>query len=121
MNNASGLPTDNHPVLQLVSQRTWRKIGVVALLLAGLFAWYAPAQLEGERSVVFLCGYFGLFTVFLLAAFYAVILDIQYIRLQYVLAQREVFNETLGSEAFRNEIRQAHAKKTAHEQKPSEQ
>ena len=63
--------------------------------------------------MLYLLGYWGVFLVFLLAAFYVVVLDIRYIRLQYLLAQRDAFHHTIGSEDFRRALYEAERKRNS--------
>ena len=60
--------------------------------------------LREGHTVYYLLGYWGIFLALLLGAFYVVILDIRYIRLQYLLAQRDAFHSTIGSESFRRAL-----------------
>ena len=53
---------------------------------------------EGERTLVLL-----------LTAFYVVLLDIRYIRMQFKIGERELFRETVDNEQFRRALREAKA------------
>ena len=65
----------------------------------------ARFSLGATRAELFV--YWGGFLLLLLIALYAALLDLRYIRLQYLLGQREIFQETLGSEEFRATLRKA--------------
>ena len=109
MKNGSGSPTElpRH----FITQRGWRLLGIGALVFAGALVWFGPATLRTEPGLVFLCVYWGAFVLVLLVAFYAVLLDVRYIRLQYALEQRAIFEDTLGSDAFRKALHEAHKAK----------
>lgn len=94
----------------LITQRNWRIAGGVILACGAAMAWYGVDFVRQGYPSWFLLAYFGVFLVLLLAAFYIVILDIRYIRLQYVLRQREIFRSTIGSEEFRRALREAETK-----------
>lgn len=76
-----------------------------------LLAWYAArnardAAMGGPFWIAFSVVFLALMGV----ALYMVLIDIRYIRLQYKLAERQLFLETLASEEFRKEIRDAQAR-----------
>ncbi len=55
--------------------------------------------------------YWGFFVVLMIVGGYTVILDIRYIRLQYIIDRREAFRSTLGDERFRKNLRSAQKQK----------
>jgi predicted Holliday junction resolvase-like endonuclease len=59
--------------------------------------------------------YWGFFLLILIAAMYIVLIDIRYIRLQYKLEQREIFQSTLADEEFRKALRAAQEAEAAEE------
>jgi len=67
-------------------------------------AWYGVKTLNPEQSPLYLLLYWGAFLFFLLVSMYMVILDIRYIRMQFVIGRREIYHGTLGSENFRKEL-----------------
>jgi membrane protein YdbS with pleckstrin-like domain len=95
-----------------ITQRTWRTIGALALAGCALMAWYtarhahAAAQ-GGPFWIVFAI----VFLALLATTLYMTLIDIRYIRLQYKIAERELFRDTLGNEDFREQVRQAQARK----------
>lgn len=97
----------NRKTEPIVNQRTWRMIGAAAILVCVIMAWYGGDNLSRNHSPMFLLVYWGIFLLFLLAAFYVVLLDIRYIRLMYVLGERDIFENTLGSEEFQKALREA--------------
>jgi hypothetical protein len=62
---------------------------------AVVLSWPPTAQLA----------YWGVFLVALLTALYMALIDLRYIRLQYHLGERELFEETLGDEELRSSLR----------------
>jgi len=87
----------------------WRTVGVAALGASAFMAWHGVVQLRtgAAASPRYLAVYWGIFALLLLIAVYMALLDLRFIRLQYVLAQRKLFADTLGSEEFRRELREA--------------
>lgn len=74
-------------------------------------AWYGANRPEvWSASWVSFFLYWGMFFLLLAASLYIVVLDIHFIRLQYVLAKRELYRQTLGDENFRRALIQAQRK-----------
>jgi hypothetical protein len=48
--------------------------------------------------------YWGIFFLSLLVTLYMVLLDLRYIRLMYVREEKDLFEDTLGSEEFRQAL-----------------
>jgi hypothetical protein len=63
-----------------------------------------------RESLALFCAYWGFFLICLLVALYCAILDWRYIHVQYTIARRELFRETLGDEAFRRALNEAERK-----------
>jgi predicted Holliday junction resolvase-like endonuclease len=75
-------------------------------------AWYGSEHLhEPGYTFVFWGIYWAVALLLLAIAIYMVLIDLRYLRLQFKLAERELFLDTLGSEDFRREIRDAQARK----------
>ena len=55
--------------------------------------------------------FWGLFVFLILASVYLAMLDMKYIRLQYVLQKREIFGQTLGDSVFRQSLLDAERRK----------
>ena len=93
----------------MFSQRHWRTIGVVTLSACALMAWYGsrPGFSEYGRNVLVV--YWGFFLLFLLLTIYMVLLDIRFIRMEYKLSERALFEDTLGSEVLRTDLRKRQA------------
>lgn len=94
------------------SQRFWRSAGGAALLGAAVTALFLERAARAEAALSTQMWGLGFFIVFLGAAFYCVLLDIRFIRMQYALAKRDAFLSTLGSEEFREALRQQCRKET---------
>lgn len=95
-------------------QGKWRTVGVASLVLGGITAWYGVSGIGFVGvSVWFLLAYWSVFLVLLVVAFLMALLDLRYIRLLYALENRRIYQETLGSEAFREALRKAHQERGA--------
>lgn len=90
-----------------MTQRTWRSIGLGSLILCGVLVWYGAKPGVTSLGRPALAVYWGVFLISLAVTFYMVLLDLRYIRLQYSLGEKELFEETLGSEEFRKALRRA--------------
>lgn len=104
-NESNSSPAPPH---RFLSQRKWRAVGAVAIGLCAFMAWHGARSFEPIPSKWYLAIYWGVFLAALIVAMYVVILDIRYIRLMYALGQREIFENTLGSEEFRKALRARH-------------
>ncbi|MCX5758094.1 MAG: hypothetical protein NTU83_06240 [Candidatus Hydrogenedentes bacterium] len=71
---------------------------------AVLMAWWGSNTVVWIRDPVAFFGYWGLFTLFLSVSLFIVVLDIRYIRLQFLLGQRELLRQTLEDETFRRAL-----------------
>lgn len=107
---------ETSPVL---TQAGWRKMGAVTLGSSALMAWYAAvsgvlrqtvahaAALLSEEAAVtsdgpsglFCLAYWCVFFLLIAATMYVAILDVRFIRLQFLLEQRQVFDRTFGERA----------------------
>ena len=67
-------------------------------------AWHGGRTLGTEQTPTYLLLYWGVFLLFLLLAMYMVLLDIRYIRMQYLMGRREIYHGTLADEEFRREL-----------------
>ena len=88
-----------------LNQRAWRTIGAVALLAAAGMAWYGSEHAVRDVSVLFMAVYWGIFSVCLLVAMYMALIDLRYIRVQYLMGQRDIYLDTMGDEALREALR----------------
>ena len=85
----------------MITQNTWRTIGVVALTAAALMAWKGADDVTAETSRLYLLVYWGVFMVLLCIAIYMALLDLRYIRMQFKIGERELFLKTVDDEEFR--------------------
>lgn len=90
-----------------MTQRTWRTAGLVSLGLCGVLAWYGTKPGVTNLGAVALAAYWGVFLLALFVTVYMVLLDLRYIRLQYSLGEKALFEDTLGSEELRRALREA--------------
>lgn len=103
----------------MIKQIHWRLVGGIAVVVS-LVMVLVGTQLDGLReSLLAFTTYWVVVFVLLGIALYCAFLDIRYIRLQYTLARRELFHETLGNEAFRRHLRGQEEAKSG-ERNPSE-
>ncbi len=107
MSSASGSPDENKalPGAPFLTRRGWRITGVVSLTASAVMAWNGVALAGAEWSWLALTAYWGAVVVLIVVAVYTVLIDLRFTHLHYVLAEREIFMDTLGSEEFRKEIR----------------
>lgn len=105
----------------MISQRHWRTVGLLAIMGAALLAWNGAEQFNAPQSTLYLLGYWGLFLLLLVVAVYTAVLDLRYIRMQYALGQRELFQQTIEDEAFRAALASHQSQSTPEEdqQRPS--
>ncbi len=69
--------------------------------LSAVMVLLGPGAPVARAHPLLFAGYWLVFSLFLVGALYCVLLDIRYIRLEYRLARRRLFHETLGSEDLR--------------------
>lgn len=103
------MPDEQKPHF-LLTQPGWRTLAAAAILVSALMAWFGVKWEALRESSVLFFGYWGLFAILLLGAVYIAFLDMRYIRLQYRIAERELFRQTLGEDSFRDELRAAYRK-----------
>lgn len=108
----------------MLTQRTWRAGGGIALALsaamavyaattgmlvasarhvAALFADDASMQGEGTSGFFHVC-YWSFFAAMIGAALYAALLDLRFVRARYYVERREIFRRTLGDKRFRKSL-----------------
>ena len=93
-----------------ITQGTWRKAGAAAVGAAAFLAWFGSDSPFVRQSVWHQLLFWGLCFGLVAVALYTVILDLRYIRLQYAIARRAAFEQTIGSEDFRKELLAAQRK-----------
>jgi hypothetical protein len=82
---------------------------MVSLIASAVMAWNGVAFIGAGWHWLALLAWWGAVVVLLAVAVYTVLLDLRFTQLHYVLAEREIFLETLGSEEFRREIQRVTA------------
>ena len=70
-------------------------------------AWYGSQRGFLENDPTYLMVYWGVFVLLIVTAIYMALIDIRYIRMEYKMGERALFEDTLGEESFREELRQA--------------
>ena len=70
-------------------------------------AWCGTRSAITGLDPVYQFAYWGVFLAALLVALYMALLDLRYVRMQYSLGEKELFEDTLGSEDFRTVLRNA--------------
>jgi hypothetical protein len=95
----------------MISQRNWRMIGIVCLVLALLLIIGSPRVTRTSVAVATLVLYWGAFSILIIAALYIALLDIRYTRMQYKMHERELFQETFMTEEFKKAVQKAVAEK----------
>lgn len=68
-------------------------------------AWSGTKSGVTGLAPVFQVAYWVVFLLVLLLALYVALLDLRYIRMQYSHGEKELFEDTLGSEEFRSALR----------------
>lgn len=116
-NNAYGCLIIKRPQ-HILTQKGWRIAGICFLAAAGAMAFFGGAIAGPGAGLRMLILYWGVFSLCLLLALYMALLDIKYIRLQYRLEAREVFEQTLASPEFRAALKEAERKQTQDQDTP---
>ena len=114
-----------------ISQKQWRRMGALSLLASAAMAVYAAwsgflrltvlhvaalaseeaaAQLPADSSGWLHLAYWLLFLLLILFTLYLALIDLQYIRLQYLRQKRDIFLGTLGEREFREGLRKPPSK-----------
>ena len=100
----------NHEMFDL-TQKGWRTVGAVTLGGAAIMAWFGVNEPFTQGAILRFVVYWGLFLLLLAATLFIVLLDLRYIRLQYVANERELLRQTLADESFRRELIAAQQRK----------
>ena len=101
----------------MLKQWHWRVGGVICIVLAGLMAYVGMDAAFVRRSPHIFCVYWGVFLILFLAALFCAWLDMRYIRAEYAIGKRDVFQDTLGDEAFRKALREAQREEASSSQR----
>lgn len=73
-------------------------------------AWWGVEAEILRESMRYFVAYWGIFVLLLVLIIYFVALDLRFIHLQYVIAQRELLRRTLEEEGFRKTLLEAQRK-----------
>jgi len=116
MKSESGSPIrDKKHDLSPIRQRTWRIAGGIAIAICAALTLYGSFGLGSDTSPAFLLLYWVLWLASLGVAIYCVLLDLRYIRAAFLVEERDLYKETLGSEEFRRAILEAQQEMQAEE------
>lgn len=102
-------------------QMRWRLAGLGALALAAVMAWYGVEMGFLFSAKWLTAAYWGFFLFLLITAFYCVLLDLRFIRLQFAAGERQLFKETFGTEEFRRLVAQELKEKQEREQRQKQE
>ena len=98
-----------------LTQERWRIAGGICLggaaLMAVLGVKVSALRYLFTESVPLFVLYWAGFLVLLFLSLFIALLDFRYIRLQYTVAKRDLFKQTLGDEALREALNKALAEK----------
>jgi hypothetical protein len=115
----------------LLTQARWRLLGAFTLGGSLLMAVYSASTDILRESALYLASiayeearesakaeaasghfvFWGIFVLLIGASLYLAILDMRYIRLQYLSQKREIFGQTLGDSGFRESLLDADRRK----------
>lgn len=85
-------------------QHKWRVAGISALSLAAVMVWQGAARGLYIHSIPVTLIYWLFMLLLLFIAFYSVLLDLRYTRLQHKISRRELFRQAFDTEEFRKII-----------------
>lgn len=74
-------------------------------------AWYGTRVEFGDDGLRAMLIYWGVFLLFLLATLYLALLDIRYVWMEYRMGERELFEDTLGSDDLREALAERRARR----------
>lgn len=94
-------PPRTTPPPSWLNQRTWRTVGGVCIVIAAAMAWYGSENVSRAGSLVGFAIYWLIFLLLFLIAIYMVLLDLRYIRLQYLIAERDLYLDAVAAERRR--------------------
>ena len=104
----------------MLKQIHWRVAGGVALAVCAAMAWWGTKWDALRESPALFLFYWAVFFAAFAVVLYCVVLDLRYIRLEYVVENRDIFKETLGDEEFRRALREAQLKKAQEQQQAND-
>ena len=88
-------------------QKRWRIAGGITIAACAVMAGFGvDMQLLRDSRTLFLV-YWGVFALLFLATLYIVALDLRFIRAQHAIEERNLLQQTLGDEKFREALNEA--------------
>ena len=88
-----------------LEQRTWRKVGGISILGAAFMAWYGSVNVTGDAPRGCFLVYWLVFLLLFVIALYMALLDLRYIRMRYLMEERELYIKTMADEAIQAALR----------------
>ena len=88
-----------------ITQTGWRTVGGIAVGISAIMAVVGVKWEAIREPHVFFFTYWIVFLALFFVAIVCALLDFRFIRMQYAVAKREIFEQTLGEETFRRSIR----------------
>ena len=106
-------------IQKFLKQSTWRKVGAACIILATLMALYAvpgdvlrdsvihlaqfisgeaTGDVEPGRPALFCLLYWAVFALLICLALYLAMVDMRFIRLQYALEKKKLFQESMSED-----------------------
>lgn len=95
------------PKLNPKAQRTWRITGGAAIAACAAMTLFSGFIVKPGTPLPILGLYWCVWLLLLLVALYCVLLDLRYLRAQFLSDERDLFKETLADESFRAAMVQA--------------
>lgn len=105
-------PADSeHSDASSMATETWQKRwriagGFTVLVCAAMAVFGVDMQMLHDSTPLFLI-YWGVFILLFFATLYFVALDLRYIRAEHAIAKRDLFQNTLGDQEFRETLEEA--------------
>jgi len=95
------------PLVNDTWQKRWRMVGGATIVLCAVMAGFGVNIQALHESKTLFVVYWGVFLLLFLGTLYIVALDLRYIRAQHAIAERDLFQETLGDRQFREALNNA--------------
>ncbi|MBI5094257.1 MAG: hypothetical protein HZB26_17685 [Candidatus Hydrogenedentes bacterium] len=70
-------------------------------------AWFGAESEALRHSLLLMAVYWTVFLVLFVITLAIVLIDIRYIRLQYIMGERAIYQQTLGDETLRRDLRKS--------------
>lgn len=89
------------------AQKTWRITGGVAIAVCAAMTLFSGFVVKPGAPLPIIGLYWTISLLFFLVAIYCVLLDLRYIRAQFLTDERDLFNENFADDSFRAALVQA--------------